>query len=186
MLGSAEHVRRVASIFRRHPEIRLVVDPVMVASTGASLLEPDAIETYRSELLPLAFVITPNLPEAETLLRETIPDLAAMESAARKLSETYGCAVLLKGGHLGESECTDILFDGKNIHRFTSPRLDVKASHGTGCTLAAAVASGLALGKSLPEAVGIAKDYLNQSLATSYSFQSPNGETLHALNQCTL
>jgi hydroxymethylpyrimidine/phosphomethylpyrimidine kinase len=108
-----------------------------------------------------------------------------MESAAHKLSETYGCAVLLKGGHLGESECTDILFDGEKIHRFTSPRLDVKASHGTGCTLAAAVTSGLALGKSLPEAVGIAKDYLNHALTSSYSFQSPNGEILHVLNQGT-
>jgi hydroxymethylpyrimidine/phosphomethylpyrimidine kinase len=186
MLGSAEHVRRVAEIFREHPEIRLVVDPVMVASTGASLLEPDAIETYRSELLPLACVITPNLPEAETLLGESIPDLAAMESAARRLSETYGCAVLLKGGHLGEPECTDILFDGVSTHRFTSQRLDVKASHGTGCTLAAAVASGLALGKTLPEAVAIAKQYLNETLASSYSVQCSNGETIHALNQGTL
>jgi hydroxymethylpyrimidine/phosphomethylpyrimidine kinase len=185
MLGSAEHVRRVAEIFREHPEIQLVVDPVMVASTGASLIEPDAVETYRSELLPLACVITPNLPEAETLLGKTIPDLAAMESAARKLAETYGCAVLLKGGHLGVPECTDILFDGVSIHRFTSPRLEVKASHGTGCTLAAAVASGLGLGKTLPEAVAIAKQYLNETLASSYSFQSPNGATTYALNQGT-
>lgn len=185
MLGSAEHVRRVAAIFRGHPEIRLVVDPVMVASTGASLLEPDAVQAYATELLPLAHIITPNLPEASTLLGESIVTPSEMEAAAMILSGTFGCSVLLKGGHLDLPECTDLLWENGNIHRFTSPRLDVQASHGTGCTLAAAVASGLALGKSLPEAVALAKDYLNQTLATSYSFQSPNGEALHALNQGT-
>ena len=185
MLGSAEHVRRVAAVFRENPHIALVVDPVMIASTGASLLEPDAIGIYHNELLPLATVITPNLPEAETLLGAKSPDAAAMESAARKLSAEYGCAVLLKGGHLGGAECTDLLFDGETLHRYSSPRLNVAASHGTGCTLAAAVAAGLALGKPLPEAVCIAKAYLDETLATSYSYQSPDGQKLHALNQGT-
>jgi hydroxymethylpyrimidine/phosphomethylpyrimidine kinase len=185
MLGSAEHVRRVAAIFREHSHIALVVDPVMIASTGASLLEADAIAVYRTELLPLATVITPNLPEAETLLGSEIPDTAAMDAAARKLLQTYGCAVLLKGGHLGGADCVDLLFDGETLHRYSSPRLDVMASHGTGCTLAAAVAAGLAMGKPLPESVRLAKAYLNESLATSYSYQSPNGEALHALNQGT-
>lgn len=186
MLGSAELVRRVAAVFREHPGVALVVDPVMVASTGASLLEADAVAVYKNELLPLAAVITPNLPEAETLLGSEIPDAAAMEVAARKLSETYGCAVLLKGGHLGSTECVDLLFDKQTLHRYSSPRLDVAASHGTGCTLAAAVAAGLALGKPLPESVRIAKAYLNETLATSYSYQSPDGQQLHALNQGTL
>ncbi|MEP2774634.1 MAG: bifunctional hydroxymethylpyrimidine kinase/phosphomethylpyrimidine kinase [Luteolibacter sp.] len=185
MLGSAEHVRRVAAIFREHPAIRLVVDPVMVASTGASLLEPDAVQTYISELLPLAHLITPNLPEAATLLGESIDSTSEIETAAKTLSRTFGCAVLLKGGHLDISECTDLLWENGNMHRFTSPRLDVKASHGTGCTLAAAIASGLALGKSLPDACRMAKAYLDYTLATSYSFASPNGEMLHALNQGT-
>lgn len=185
MLGSAEHVRRVAAVFREHPQVALVVDPVMIASTGASLLEPDAIGIYRNELLPLATVITPNIPEAETLLGTKIPDTAAMEVAALKLSVEYGCAVLLKGGHLGGAECVDLLFDGETLHRYSSPRLDVSASHGTGCTLAAAVAAGLGLGKPLPEAVRIAKTYLNETLATSYSYQSPDGHALHALNQGT-
>jgi hydroxymethylpyrimidine/phosphomethylpyrimidine kinase len=186
MLGSAEHVRRVASVFREHPHIALVVDPVMIASTGACLLEPDAIAIYRNELLPLATVITPNLPEAETLLGVKIPDAAAMEDAVRKLSAEYGCAVLLKGGHLGGAECVDLLFEGETLHRYSSPRLDAPASHGTGCTLAAAVAAGLALGKPLPKAVRNAKAYLNETLATSYSYQSPDGQLLHALNQGTL
>ena len=186
MLGSAEHVHRVAEIFKKHPEIKLVVDPVMVASTGASLLEPDAIRTYTTELLPLAHVITPNLPEAAALLGESIETPSEMEAAAMILSGTFGCAVLLKGGHLDLKECTDFLWENGTMHRFSSPRLNVKASHGTGCTLAAAIASSLALGKPLPEAVSLAKDYLNLTLANSYSFQSPNGETIHALNQGTI
>jgi hydroxymethylpyrimidine/phosphomethylpyrimidine kinase len=185
MLGSAEHVRRVAHIFRDHPHVALVVDPVMIASTGASLLEPDAIDVYKNDLLPHAAVITPNIPEAENLLDRRITTIKEMEAAARELYEKYGCAVLLKGGHLGGVECTDLLFENETIHRFTSPRQNVHASHGTGCTLAAAVASGLALGKSLTDSVAAAKAYLDQSLATSYSFISPNGETLHALNQGT-
>jgi hydroxymethylpyrimidine/phosphomethylpyrimidine kinase len=185
MLGSAEHVRRVAAVFRDHPEIKLVIDPVMVASTGTSLLEPEAVTAYNSELLPLAHVITPNLPEAETLLGKKIRSLPEMEAAARELSGAYGCAVLLKGGHLGEAACTDLLFENDNLHSYTSPRLNTPASHGTGCTLAAAVASGLALGKNLTDSVAIAKDYLNDCLGSSYSFLSPSGQTLHALNQGT-
>lgn len=186
MLGSAEHVRRVATIFRDHPNILLVVDPVMIASTGASLLEPDAVQTYKTDLLPLAHLITPNLPEASALLGENISTLSEMEAAAMALSTSFGCATLLKGGHLDLTECTDLLWENEKMHRFNSPRLNVKASHGTGCTLAAAVASGLALGNPLPESVKMAKNYLNHSLATSYTFTSPNGEAIHALNQGTI
>jgi hydroxymethylpyrimidine/phosphomethylpyrimidine kinase len=185
MLGTAEHVRRTARIFREHVGISLVIDPVMVASTGTSLIDKNAVEIYKSELLPLARVITPNLPEAETLLGGRIESITEMESAARELSRKYGCAVLLKGGHLGESACTDILFDNGRMHSFSSPRLDVAASHGTGCTLAAAVASGLALGRNLPDSVGVAKDYLGECLASSYSFESPVGGQIHTLNQGT-
>ncbi len=185
MLGSAAHVAIVSNIFKKHPHIKLVVDPVMVASTGASLLETDAIETYRQELIPLAYIITPNLPEAETLLNTPITSLAEMQSAARQLSSLYGCATLLKGGHLNTNDCTDILIDGHTIHTYTSPRLNTPASHGTGCTLAASLASALALGQDLPTAAQTAKNFLIQSLTTSYSFLSPNSQTLHALNQST-
>ena len=185
MLGSAEIVSTVAGIFRNHPGIRLVVDPVMVASTGASLLEEDAVRTYREQLLPLAHVITPNLPEAEKLLGRRISSVSEMETGARELSETYGCAVLLKGGHLGEPICTDFLWENGTIHRFSSPRLESEASHGTGCTLAAALTSNLALGRDLPEAVSAAKSYLNQTLSTSYSL-THRDQTIHALNQGTL
>lgn len=185
MLCTAEHVRRVAAIFREHPEIRLVIDPVMVASTGANLLEPDAVQAYKEQLLPLSYVITPNLPEAETLLGQKIVSLQEMEEASQKLSQEYGCAVLLKGGHLGGETCTDLLFHNDKLHSYTSPRLDTPASHGTGCTLAAATASCLALGHSFTSAVAVAKDYLDGCLNSSYSFTSSSGEKIHALNQGT-
>jgi len=183
MLGSAEHVSRVAEIFSKYPEIKLVIDPVMVASTGTALIEQEAIEAYREKLLSLAHIMTPNLPEAGTLLGKSITSPSGMSDAARELSENYGCAVLLKGGHLEGDECTDILFDGETEHCFNSPRLKTSASHGTGCTLAAAVASLLARGENLPSAVASAKAYLNRCLSDSYSFSAPNGETVHALNQ---
>lgn len=186
MLGSAKHVETVAEIFKKHPHIKLIIDPVMIASTGASLIEPDAIAAYREKLLPLAYLVTPNLPEAETLLGITITSVDEMSLAVKSLSETFGCAVLIKGGHLNSNDCTDLLYDGKNEHRFTSPRLAVKASHGTGCTLAAAIAANLAKGKDLPSAVSAAKEYLNQCLKSSYHFENTSGEVIHALNQGTI
>ena len=183
MLGSAKHVSCVAEIFKKHPHIKLVIDPVMIASTGTSLIELDAISAYCEKLLPLAYLITPNIPEAETLLGKSISSLDEMSHAAKSLLEKFGCAVLLKGGHLDSKDCTDLLFDGKDEHRFTSPRLDVQASHGTGCTLAAAVAASLTNGHNLPDAVSEAKEYLNICLKTSYRFVNPKGEIIHALNQ---
>jgi hydroxymethylpyrimidine/phosphomethylpyrimidine kinase len=185
MLFSAAHVAAVAEILRSHPRVQLVVDPVMIASTGAPLLEPDAMSAYREQLLPLARVITPNLPEAEALLGESIPDESALEPAARRLAEIYGTAILLKGGHLDGPDCVDLLLDQGQAHAFTAPRIPVKGSHGTGCTLSAAITAALALGESLPRAVKIAKDYLGNTLRQSYNFQSPSGEIVHALNQGT-
>ena len=186
MLGSAKHVSCVAEIFKKHPHIKLVIDPVMIASTGTSLIELDAISAYCEKLLPLAYLITPNIPEAETLLGKSISSLDEMSHAAKSLLEKFGCAVLLKGGHLDSKDCTDLLFDGKDEHRFTSPRLDVQASHGTGCTLAAAVAASLTNGHNLPDAVSEAKEYLNDCLKTSYRFVNQKGQIIHALNQGVL
>lgn len=185
MLFSAAHVTAVAGILKKHPETILVVDPVMIASTGDPLLEPDAMDAYRELLLPLARVITPNLPEAETLLGEKIPDEAALEPAARKLAEKYGTAVLLKGGHLEGPECIDLLVDGDRVDRFVAERVPVKGSHGTGCTLSAAITAGLARGESLATAVALSKDYLGQTLRQSYTLVSASGEEIHALNQGT-
>ena len=157
----------------------------MIASTGASLLEPEAIVAYRELLLPLARVITPNLPEAEALLGERIADDAALESAARRLSAQFGTAVLLKGGHLPGPDCLDLLVDHGEVYRFTAPRIAVAGSHGTGCTLSAAITAALAHGATLPRAVEQAKIFLGETLRQSYEFQSPAGGTLHALNQGT-
>ncbi len=185
MLFSAAHVVAVAEILRNFPQIALVVDPVMIASTGASLLEPDAIAAYRDLLLPLARVITPNLPEAETLLGAKIPDESALEPAARRLAEMFGTAVLLKGGHLEGADCLDLLVDAGEVHRFSAARIPVAGSHGTGCTLSAAIAAAMACGASLPEAVEISKTYLGKTLAQSYGFRSAAGKNVHALNQGT-
>jgi hydroxymethylpyrimidine/phosphomethylpyrimidine kinase len=185
MLFSAAHVTAVAEILRHHPAVALLVDPVMIASTGAPLLEPDAMDAYRDLLLPLARLITPNLPEAEALLGEAIPDEAALEPAARRLAEKFGTAVLLKGGHLDGPECTDLLVAGNEVRRFSAPRIPVAGSHGTGCTLSAAITAALALGHPLAAAVGISKDYLGLTLKHSYTLVPASGEAVHALNQGT-
>lgn len=186
MLFSAAHVRGVVAILKTYPEIQLVVDPVMIASTGTSLLEPEAMDAYRDLLLPLARVITPNLPEAEALLGESIPDEAALESAARRLSDQFHTAVLLKGGHLPGRDCIDLLVDQGEVFRFTAERIPVPGSHGTGCTLSAAITAALAQGETLPWAVEVAKKYLGETLRQSYEFHSPAGGSVHALNQGTL
>ena len=186
MLFSAAHVVAVAEILGRRRGPQLVVDPVMVASTGASLLEPAAVAAYREHLLPLARVITPNVPEAEVLLGSRLADEAALAAAARELSRRFGVAVLLKGGHLPGADCVDLLVDRGELFRFSSPRLAVAASHGTGCTLAAALAALLARGEALPAAVGMAKSFLGMALRSSYGFHTPAGGMLHALNQGTV
>jgi hydroxymethylpyrimidine kinase/phosphomethylpyrimidine kinase len=185
MLFSAAHVRAVTAILKNHPSLAVVIDPVMIASTGAPLLEPEAMDAY-SELLPLASLITPNLHEAEALLGESIPDEASLENAARKLSEKFRTAVLLKGGHLPGPDCLDLLVDQGEVFRFTAPRIPVHGSHGTGCTLSAAITAALSRGESLAWSVEMAKRYLGETLRHSYQFQSPNGGTVHALNQGTL
>ncbi|MES2657821.1 MAG: bifunctional hydroxymethylpyrimidine kinase/phosphomethylpyrimidine kinase [Verrucomicrobiota bacterium] len=185
MLFSAAHVTAVAEILRSHPQVPLVVDPVMIASTGASLLEPDAVAAYRELLLPLARVLTPNLPEAEVLLGRRIADEAELEGAARELAAMFGTAVLLKGGHLEGADCVDVLVDDRTVNHFIARRIPVAGSHGTGCTLSAAVAALLARGEALSKAVEGAKNYLGQALQESYGFRSAAGVEVHALNQGT-
>lgn len=186
MLFSAAHLRAVADVLDHHRHVMLVVDPVMIASTGASLLENDAIAAYKTVLLPMARLITPNLHEAEVLLGESITDEDAVEDAALRLSAMFGTAVLLKGGHLHGPSCLDLLADSGSVHRFTAERIPVIGSHGTGCTLSAAITALLACGHPLPHAVQLAKHYLTETLRRSYHFHSPkDDQTIHALNQGT-
>jgi hydroxymethylpyrimidine/phosphomethylpyrimidine kinase len=184
MLFSAAHVLASAALLRRIRPTYLVVDPVMVASTGTPLLETDAIRAYTELLLPLASVATPNIPEAEALLERRITDESAMERAAIDLARRFGISILLKGGHLTGETSNDILVHQDSAHWFGSPRLAVEASHGTGCTLSAAITACLAHDYDLPSAVAAAKHYLCKTLTTSYCF--PSSPPIHALNQATL
>ena len=146
---------------------RLVVDPVMVASSGDSLLRKSAINAYRKILFPLAAVVTPNLDELRILARRDIRSLEEVKDAGKFLVNEYGCAFLLKGGHLHGKTAVDVLATGDGLEEFAAPFVAGIATHGTGCTFSAATAAGLALGKSLREAVSAAKSYVTQSIAQS-------------------
>lgn len=181
MLSTPEAIEVVADRLRRHPRVRKVVDPVMVATSGAKLISDEARRALERKLLPLATVITPNLPEAETLLGRAIgADSAAMAAAARELSRRFGCAVYLKGGHAVERMAAerggrnvrvaqDVLFDRRGITLYSRPVVSNPVStHGTGCTLAAALASGLALGWPLKKAAERAKIFVYEAIKLSY------------------
>ncbi|KAF1692473.1 bifunctional hydroxymethylpyrimidine kinase/phosphomethylpyrimidine kinase [Pseudoxanthomonas koreensis] len=168
MLASADVIEAVARALERHRPAHVVVDPVMVATSGARLLQEDALHALRTRLLPLATVLTPNLPEAELLLGWKIDDLAAMSAAAAALRALGAPAVLLKGGHLaGPGEVVDILADAEGEQRTAHPRLRLEA-HGTGCTLASAIAANLARGLPLREACAAATGYVHAALLGGY------------------
>ncbi|HPF72223.1 MAG: bifunctional hydroxymethylpyrimidine kinase/phosphomethylpyrimidine kinase [Rhodanobacteraceae bacterium] len=167
MLGDALTIRTVAKALRRHQPGHVVLDPVMIATSGAALLDPEAVGTLVEHLFPLATVITPNLPEAARLLGRDAVDSALMEDAATELRRLGAPTVLLKGGHAEGPDLLDVLDDGIAIHRFTHVRLDGEG-HGTGCTLASAVAAGLARGDSLAEACRIACDYVHAAFRDGY------------------
>ena len=171
MLATAEAIEVVASKLKKFPRVKKVFDPVMVATSGAKLIADEAIEVLRKELLPQATLITPNLPEAEVLLGHAVESGEGMRIAARELGKMFGCAVLVKGGHavVEGAGAEDILFDGRRIHSFTKPVIERPIStHGTGCSLAAALAAELARGASLAKAVAGAKDFVYDAIRTSY------------------
>ncbi len=165
MLSSKESVKAVGDALRRIKPPSLVLDPVMVAKSGASLLKKDAVSLMTEELFPLAWLVTPNIPEAESLTGLSVTDKESMKEAARRLADLGPRNVLVKGGHLnGSSECTDLLYDGTEFHFLSAPRFSTHHTHGTGCTLSSAVAAGLALGLSLFEAVKTAKHYITEAI----------------------
>jgi hydroxymethylpyrimidine/phosphomethylpyrimidine kinase len=167
MLASAGTIGTVAAALREQPGVPVVLDPVMIASSGAALLQPDALRALREHLLPLATVLTPNLPEAEALLGRRIPGVDAMEDAARILQRESGSAVLLKGGHLTDARVADVYLDATALDRFEHPRLPLEG-HGTGCTLASAIAARLARGESARAACRGACDYVHGALRHAY------------------
>lgn len=170
MLANAGVINAVADALEAHGSPPLVLDPVMIATSGARLLEADALDALRTRLLPGAAVITPNLPEAEFLLGRAIPDLAAMRTAAAELLAAGASAVLLKGGHLddGADEVVDLLAEADGeVHEFSHPRLP-RDAHGTGCTLAAAIAANLCRGLGMAEACEAATGYVHRALQSGY------------------
>jgi hydroxymethylpyrimidine/phosphomethylpyrimidine kinase len=174
MLFSDEIIAAVASFLRDHRRnIKLVVDPVMVSTSGARLLEPSAIATLRERLFPLCDLITPNIPEAEEITGKRIRDPEDVRNCARQLHLDFGCAVLLKGGHLrGVAEAIDIFYDGKTELLLRAPFVRGVSTHGTGCTYSAAIAAHCARGKPLVEAVRLAKSYITRAIASSARIQS--------------
>ncbi|MDB5640748.1 MAG: Hydroxymethylpyrimidine kinase /phosphomethylpyrimidine kinase [Hyphomicrobiales bacterium] len=165
MLASPEIVVTVAHCLARHKPAHVVLDPVLVATSGDSLGAPGVVDAMRTHLFPLASVITPNLPEAATLAGEAEPDdVAGMERLAEILHRQGARAVLVKGGHLSGDMAEDTLFAGGRVTRYSAPRVDTRNTHGTGCTLSSAIAAHLARGLALDEAIRAAKDYLTEAL----------------------
>jgi hydroxymethylpyrimidine/phosphomethylpyrimidine kinase len=165
MLANRAIVEAVAQRLAGVPEIPVVVDPVMIATSGDALLTDDAIQSVLHVLMPRAALITPNLAEAARLLGiAPAQNEAEMVAQAKAIHARGGRAVLVKGGHGGGADATDILFDGQTVSRYSGPRIVTHHTHGTGCTLSAAITAGLARGELLPAAIGAAKDYVTRGL----------------------
>ena len=182
LLFSPAIVEIVATtIERRAAKIPLVVDPVMIATSGDPLLQPAAVDFYQSRLFPLAALITPNMAEAAALSGLPVRDLDEMRAAGKELAAKYGTRVLLKGGHLGGGRATDLLFDRDAISEYSAPFVRGVATHGTGCTYSAAITAGLARGLSINDAIARAKDFVSRAIREYFSWPAPLGE-IHALN----
>ncbi len=178
MLSSVPILKTVAEGLRRHRPRHVVLDPVMIAKSGDPLLADDAVAVLAEELLPLATVVTPNLPEAARLAGFDVGDEASRRRAAEALAER-GPAVLVKGGHGEGEEMVDLLYDGRSFHRFTRPRIATSSTHGTGCTLSSAVACRLARGDALPRAVEGAIAYLHGAIAAAFPLGGGHGPVHH-------
>ncbi len=183
MLGSAATVRAVAATLRRCGAIPFVLDPVMVAKGGDRLLEAEAETALREELLPLAALVTPNLPEAETLTGLPIGTRRQREQAARALVEMGAQAALVKGGHGGGDIVEDLLYDGHKTSVFRAQRQQTIHTHGTGCTLSAAIATALGQGQALPAAVDLATRYVQVAIRLAPGLGKGQGPLSHAAGQ---
>jgi len=180
MLHNSEVIEAVSDIIEQHAAgIPVVVDPVMVAKGGAALLDPDAAETLKSRILKIATVITPNLPEAEVLTGMTIENLDDMTRAGAALLELGARAVVLKGGHLPGAQVHDLLVTPDGNEVFSAPRMDTIHTHGTGCTMASALATGLAQGMTLRDSLARAQSYVHEAIRTAPGFGSGHGPINH-------
>ena len=182
MLGSAEAVELVAEIFRRPENARpLVVDPVMAATSGETLLAADAVSILKRRLIPLAAVLTPNVPEAELLINRRIRDRTTLIAAARRLLQLGAKAIVLKGGHLRGRIVMDLFATQDGVVGFEFPRIETRHTHGTGCTLASAIAAGLAQGMGLAASVDRARLYVQAAIAGAPGIGAGHGPLNHAV-----
>jgi len=179
MLANSEIIRSVAQAIADFQLTNLVIDTVMVSKSGHRLLAPEAEAAMRDVLLPLATLITPNLPEAEVLTGLRITDNATMRRAAQQLHQMGAKTVLLKGGHLETPDATDVFFDGQTFTELTAPRVVTKSTHGTGCTLSAAIAAQLAKGENVLAACHAAKVYLTGALQNAEALGHGHGPVNH-------
>ena len=178
MVASSELIRVIAEKLRFYQARNIVVDPVMVATSGSALLKTDAVDTRTRELLPLATLVTPNIPEAEILSDSKIETADDMCAAAKKIGVTYHCAVLLKGGH-SVNDANDLLYANDNFEWFAGKRIQTENTHGTGCTLSSAIASNLAKEFPLDESVRRAKEYISGALAAGLNLGKGSGPMMH-------
>ena len=179
MVASSELIRVIADRLKFYQARNVVVDPVMVATSGSALMQNDAVQTLIDELLPLATLVTPNIPEAQVLSGLTIETKADMVKAAKQIGDSYGCAVLLKGGHR-INDANDLLYADGQLTWFEGKRINNPNTHGTGCTLSSAIAANLAKGFTLAEAVQKAKDYISGALESMLDLGQGSGPMNHA------
>ena len=179
MLASAALVRQVAGAIREYGWSRVVVDPVMVATSGDRLLDPGAEAVIVEQLLPLATLVTPNLEEAAILSGQAVHDVESMKRAGQRILESGAGAVLVKGGHLAGESLVDVLVTARGVRHFVHPRIPTTSTHGTGCTLSAAVTAGLALGRDLEVAVTDALEYVQRALAAAPGLGGGHGPLNH-------
>lgn len=185
MVSSAELIRVIADRLRYYKAKHIVVDPVMAATSGSSLIKTDAVKMLAEEIFPIAALITPNISEAQVLSGLSIETKEDMQKAAKQIGNTYDCAVLLKGGH-SISDADDLLYQNDQAMWFHGKRIENPNTHGTGCTLSSAVAANLAKGFALTEAVGRAKDYISGALSAMLDLGQGSGPMNHAfcLSSC--
>ena len=178
MVASSELIRVIADRLRYFDAKNIVVDPVMVATSGSALMKNDAVQTLIEELLPISTLVTPNIPEAQVLSGMTIETKEDMMDAAKQIGDNYHCAVLLKGGH-SINDANDLLYVNGELMWFEGKRIDNPNTHGTGCTLSSAIASNLAKGFTLIESVQKAKDYISGALAAQLDLGKGSGPMQH-------
>ena len=181
MVSSCELICVIADRLKYYNAKNVVIDPVMVASAGSSLMKQNAVQTLIKELLPISTLVTPNIPEAQVLSGMSIQNKEDMIAAAKQIGDSYHCAVLLKGGH-SINDANDLLYADGELHWFEGKRIDNPNTHGTGCTLSSAIASNLAKGFTLTESIQRAKDYISGALAAMLDLGEGSGPMNHAFD----